>query len=106
MSLPLKCIIIVFPDFIRLRKDAASIRAEVKVDILAHLLDCMNLIELAHNSIHTREEVQIYIFAAQLCGFSRSLSLFTSSQPFSTSGATDTPDILREIGLKHVAQAR
>ncbi|KAH7394739.1 hypothetical protein BKA66DRAFT_438541 [Pyrenochaeta sp. MPI-SDFR-AT-0127] len=106
MALLLKCDITILSDFIQLRKGATPINTGVKVDLSAHLLDCGNLIKFAHDTVHPREEVQGHIFAAQLYGFSRSLGSSTPSQTSSTDGATDTSDLLMEMGLNHLGQAR
>ena len=108
-ALLLKYDIIILSDFIGLCKGAAPIQTEVKVDLSTHLIDCANLIKLAHNIIHPIEEVQGHVFSAQLCGFSRSLGSSTTSQASTREAATDksqTSDSLRETALNHLTQAR
>jgi hypothetical protein len=106
LELLLKCDIIVLSDFIELRKGGASIQSEVKVDLSAYLRDCANLIKLAHNSVHPREEVQGHIFAAQLYWISRSLGSYTLSKTSNKKGAPNHSEVLRGKGLNHLAQAR
>ncbi|PGH03096.1 hypothetical protein GX51_04283 [Blastomyces parvus] len=106
MALLLKCDIIVLSDFINWCKAAEPIQTEVKIDLSAHLLDSANLIELARNTMHPKEEVQGHVFAAYLYGFSRFFNSSAPSQTSSTDSATDTSNRLRETGLNHLAQAR
>ena len=108
-ALLLKCDIVVFSDFIRLSRGGRLTQAEFKADMTTHFQDCEDLINLAHSSVHPREEVQGHIFYAQLCEFSRYFGSSKSPQNPTAEVATDKNDrssMLKEKGISHVAQAR
>ena len=108
-ALLLKCDIVVFSDFIRHCKEGRLTQDEFKADMTTHLQDCENLINLAHSSVHPREEVQGHIFYAQLCEFSRYFGSSKPPQNPTAEVATDKNDrssMLREKGISHVTQAR
>jgi hypothetical protein len=106
MALLLKCDIIIFSDFLELRKGGGLVQPEAKIDLSMHLLDSEALIKLAHSTVYPREEVQGHIYAAQLFGFSCSLCPSKSPQIPGIDGDTGNLDILKEKGLAHLAQAK
>ncbi|CAM1501438.1 Fc.00g034220.m01.CDS01 [Cosmosporella sp. VM-42] len=117
-ALVLKCDILILSDFSGLLDYQGSklAKPDVKLNLSGFLLDCESLIQLAHSTVHPREETQGHIFYAQLCALSRSLASSTPLQasaiqapepsPSTTVEKPETLDELKELGLGHIKQAR
>ncbi|KAL7925000.1 hypothetical protein ACQKWADRAFT_284759 [Trichoderma austrokoningii] len=101
-TLLLKCDLAILFDFRRLAKDRALELAELKLDLSSHWSDAINLIELSHEYVYSREEVQGHIFAVQLC------ILCSSFNKITTMWAANKQSIenLKEEALDHIQRAR
>lgn len=74
-ELLIKCNISILSDFLKMRKEAPSIRTEIKVDFSVNIEQCGELIYLAAETQRPQLEAAGHVYCAQFCGFSLALAL-------------------------------
>ncbi|RDA86075.1 hypothetical protein CP532_1289 [Ophiocordyceps camponoti-leonardi (nom. inval.)] len=109
-TLLLECELVVYSDFVQLRKRAPWNQLEMKTDLSAQFKACQDVIQLASSTHHPKEEARAHIFAARLCGLCLALDSYPQAMvAFRVSPQSETETIsehARDVGLRHVHRAR
>ncbi|KAH7304152.1 hypothetical protein B0I35DRAFT_152968 [Stachybotrys elegans] len=110
-ALLLKCDVVILGDFINICKNNSPFIPQVKLNLTSHIQDCTEMVRIAHETVHPREEVQGHLYLAQLYAFLQYLNgrEEQGARIATTSGVSkldNSPDDLIQSARHHVNEAQ
>ncbi|KAH0600273.1 hypothetical protein MHUMG1_01269 [Metarhizium humberi] len=104
-TLLLKCEMTILNDFFARCNGRARLPVKFVLDFTQQFRDCEEVIQLANESVHPKEEVQALIFEAQLCALSCKVDA-CSVPPGFEGGAAPDKDTVQADGFALLERAR
>ncbi|KAI0398028.1 hypothetical protein F5Y17DRAFT_413210 [Xylariaceae sp. FL0594] len=105
-TLLLKCELVILTDFMATRKDLLTSRPELHLDLSEFMKECRQLVNMAEESKHRRQEAEGHIYLAQFCAFARTLTPEPKEGSTATETSTEVRDRLKAQGMAELEIAR